>query len=201
MDSRSAIWVKNDDFRQLLWTIAKQSLTLVNEIETATGLIKEYSINLDSLVSGYCERLYTVDKLHREFEQVVWETYGNFSPLEDLVSQARETYETYAAMVQEIFIGQVKQTGWPLENRLRSTRVFSELIDQHLKKRTRVAFFMVVTSNASRKVSIIPRHRSIFFCILHHSILIPIFSRFFREEFCPFHGFYVKAGQFFFLHF
>jgi hypothetical protein len=142
-DRFNSIWVINDDLRHLLWTIARQSLDLIKGIETAAELINEYSRDLDTLVSGYCERLYTVDKLHREFEQVVAETYGNFSPLEDLVSQVREAYNTYAAHIQEIFIRLVKQSGWPLENRLRSTRVFNDLIDIHLKKRTRVAFFMV----------------------------------------------------------
>jgi hypothetical protein len=142
-DRSDSLWVKNDETRQLSWTIAERSLQLLKEIETAETLVNHYGKDLDTLTVGYCERFYSVDKLHRNFEQVVSETYGQLSPLDDLVSLVRETYDRFTGSIQEIFITLVKKYGWPVESLLSSSRIFGEFIEKPLQARNKVAFFLV----------------------------------------------------------
>ncbi len=139
----NSIWAKNTNERQLFWTIAERSLKLKTVISETNILISEYSANLSDLFTGYYEKFYRVDKLHRDFEQVISDLYRNWGPFEDLIFGLRKEYLTFTENLQQMFINHVKNEGWPINNQLRNTLIFDYYVEPHLKQRQKVAFFMV----------------------------------------------------------
>ena len=139
----SSIWAKNIDERQILWTLADRAFNLKNEINKAKILLVEYDKDLTNLFLGYQEKLYKVDKCHREFEQVVFDCYGNLSPFEKLVNDLNKEYYSLIDDIQESFIAYVQKEGWPIEDQQRNSKIFDTVIDPLIKERKKIAFFMV----------------------------------------------------------
>ena len=138
-----SIWVKNDSERNIIWTIAERGINFMHELDEAKNLLKEFSKDLITLYSGYCERLYLIDKLYRNFEQVVSETFGNFELFESFVMSIRKSYSDFTKKMQNSLLFEIQKHGWPIENQLRSTQVFDKFISDDLKKRKKIGFLMV----------------------------------------------------------
>lgn len=139
----NSIWAKNTNERQLFWTIAERSLKLKSAISEIELLIPEYATNLSNLFTGYYEKFYRVDKLHRDFEQVISDLFGNWGPFKDLIAGLRKEYQTFTEKLQQRFVDFIKNEGWPIENQLRNTLIFDKFVEPFLKRRQKIAFFMV----------------------------------------------------------
>ncbi len=138
-----SIWVRHVSERQQLWTIAGRALNLIaaaRDLEEAVKTLKE---EMEPIFDFYCGRFRRIDERHRDFEQAVSEAYGEFEELEPLVEISRKRYLNLAEPLQAKFMAAASVHGWPVSGRIRNSEVFDRFVAPVLKKRQKIAFFMV----------------------------------------------------------
>jgi hypothetical protein len=140
---KQSIWVKHTSERQVLWTTADRAFQLMTAINDKREDLKTKIKGLASLFSFYCEELRQVDRLHRELERAVSDTYGELDSVGDLVEIARKRYLQFAEEVQAEFISLIQKENWPVSGKIRSSQVFEKFVLPWIKERKKTAYFLV----------------------------------------------------------
>lgn len=140
---KQSIWIKHTSERQVLWTTAERAFQLITAINDKREDLKAKSKSLEGLFSFYCEELRQIDRLHRELERAVSDTYGELDSVGDLVEIARKHYLQFIEEVQAEFISLVQKEGWPVSGKIRSSQVFEKFVLPWVKEKKKIAYFLV----------------------------------------------------------
>ena len=140
---KNSIWVKLTSERQVIWTTADRAMQLIVAVEDASENLGDRSKSLSELFSFYNDKMRQVDRLHRDLERAVIDTFGELDSVGDLVEASRERYLKLIEEVQKIFIEFVRKEGWPISGQIRNTQVFEKVVEPWLKDRRKTAYFMV----------------------------------------------------------
>lgn len=140
---QDSIWVKHTSERQALWATADRAHQLIITIHDLGEELATASKNLPGLVTFYCERMRQADRLHRDMERAVTETYGELESVGDIVEKARKEYLKLIEKAQASFIGFVEKEGWPVGGRGRNSEVFEKFVWPWVKERKKIAYFMI----------------------------------------------------------
>jgi hypothetical protein len=138
-----SVWIERGE-SQAEWGLLQSALDLVEACEGAEEELSTLLRSQDALINGYLASLCHVDRLHREFEQVV----GNFVVLEahvaEVAEHARRRYAKLAERLQVAFTKHLQDVGWPPAGRLANADVFDRIVAPRLKKSGhRVAYILV----------------------------------------------------------
>lgn len=138
-----SIWVKNTNERQILWTIAERCLDLLKDIDAINASVNKNFKDLNSILTAYCKRLQSVDRLQRNFEQAVADSDGQCDPLHEFIETGRKKYLEFIEEIQKRFIALILDEGWPASGYMRNSQVFNKFIAPSLEAREKIAFIMV----------------------------------------------------------
>lgn len=140
---KNSIWVRLTSERQVVWTTADRALLLIVAVEDSNENIRDRSKSLKELFSFYSEEMRQIDRLHRDLERAVIDTFGELDSVEELVDVARERYLKLIEKAQILFIELVQKEGWPVSGQARNTEVFEKFVEPWLQERKKIAYFMV----------------------------------------------------------
>lgn len=140
---KNSIWVRHTSERQVLWTTAERALQLIVGVDDIRGNLGDGAKTLSDLFTFYCDRMRQVDRLYRDLERAVTDTYGELDSVGDLVDVARKQYLELVEEVQAEFIDLVRREGWPVGGQVRNTEVFEKFVGPWVQERKKTAYFMV----------------------------------------------------------
>jgi len=139
----NSIWVRHDSDRQVLWTTAERALQLIVRVDDIRDNLGDGTKTLSDLFSFYCDRMRQIDRLYRDLERAVTDTYGELDSVGDLVGVARKKYLQLVEDAQAEFIDLVRKEGWPVGGEVRNTEVFEKFVWPWVQERKKTAYFMV----------------------------------------------------------
>jgi len=144
MQSRkNSIWVRLTSERQVIWTTADRAFQLTVAVEDTSKNLRDRSKSLREMFSFYSEEMRQIDRLHRDLERAIVDTFGELDSVEELVDVARERYLKLIEKAQILFIELVQKEGWPVSGQGRNTQVFEKFVEPWLQERKRTAYLMV----------------------------------------------------------
>jgi len=137
---RTSFWVMRDVSRAAEWTLADLILRLLVELSAVEVPGKQ---PLEALIAVYQGRFASIDRLHREAEQVAAEIGHLCEPLETVMILARYKYFAAADKLARSFQAAVATEGWPAQGRQRAVDIFDLLVEPLRKDGQKVAVFWV----------------------------------------------------------
>ncbi len=140
---KNSIWVRHTSERQVLWTTADRALQLIVRVEDISGNLADGSKTLSDLFSFYYDKMRQVDRLHRDLEQAVIDTFSELDSMGALVDLARKRYLQLIEEAQAKLIDLVGKEGWPISGQARNTEVFEKFVAPSVQERKKTAYFMV----------------------------------------------------------
>ncbi len=141
---KNSLWANYEE-RQLLWTIARFALQLLQANESIRLNLKEVPGDGKSLTHFYTDRFSDVDTTQRLLEQAVGEAdYGDgYEEVGDVIDKARSCYRELVNELQAKLFGVIRKEGWPFSGVERNSRTFDRAVAPFLEKKQRVVYFMV----------------------------------------------------------
>jgi len=140
---KNSIWVRHTSERQVLWTTADRALQLMLGVEDIRENLGDGARSLSDLFSYYYEEMRQIDRLYRDLEHAVTDTYGDLDSVGNLVDVARKKYMQLVEDTQAEFIDLVRKEGWPVGGEVRNTEVFEKFVGPWVQERKKTAYFMV----------------------------------------------------------
>ena len=140
---KNSIWVRLTSERQVIWTTADRAFQLIVVMEDTSENLRDGSKSLREIFSFYSEEMRQIDRLHRDLERAVIDTFGELDSVGELVDVARERYLKLIEKAQILFVELVQKEGWPVSGQARNTEVFEKFVEPWLQERKKTAYFMV----------------------------------------------------------
>ena len=139
----NTVWVTQGE-SHTEWSLVEAIMNLVNECDDVERELAKNTNSLGALIEFYVSRMREIDRLQREFEQIVGEYLNADSAIEDVIEYARSCYSKWIEKTQILFTNHLEHSGWPLAGSLSNLDVFDKFAAPILKdKGRRVAYFMV----------------------------------------------------------
>ncbi len=140
---RNSIWTLKGE-SQSRWNLIEAALTLCQECDDNERLLPNHSRSMEQLIGFYLHNLREVDRRQREFEQAATDYLDIDQITSEVIKQARDRYRRLMSKVQDLFLGRLEKTGWPLTGFLSNADVFDKKIAPKLQQSGyRVAFFLI----------------------------------------------------------
>jgi hypothetical protein len=142
-ERQESVWKTLNDDAAMRWEVLEKVIELLTEV---ANLPTDLGKTLEDLIDFYSKHGKTIDRCHRQVEQIV--TRGlpdNLPSLETLVSKARNVYREKADSLQAEFVKRVISEGWaPSGGRfLRNNQIYDRVVKPLVDRNERVAYFLL----------------------------------------------------------
>ncbi len=139
----NSVWVGKGE-SQAKWILVQAALDLIQACQDTEHLLPDISRNQEDLIDFYIRKLREVDRRHRELEQARGEYLDFRGELAEVTHIAHRAYRRLMNDVQEIFLRQVQEVGWPPSSGIANSDAFDKFIAPMLQEsRHRVALFLI----------------------------------------------------------
>jgi hypothetical protein len=139
----NSVWAGRGENR-VQWQLLRASATLLEVCADAGQRLAKQSGSLDALIDFYLNHMRDVDRYQRECEEAAGDYLALDETLEAVLGQARKSYRQLADKVQQVFLQQVAQSGWPPGGRLANVDVFDQVVAPLLQQSgRRVALLLI----------------------------------------------------------
>jgi hypothetical protein len=139
----NSIWMGRGE-SQTQWGLIGSSIRLWEACDDYERQLSDNVQNINKLIDFYTGNLREVDRLHREFEQAVYDCIDAHIVLSDVVDKSNNRYRKLISKVQSFFINHVEKSGWPPSGRLANADVFDSFVKPKLMESGRKVAYILV---------------------------------------------------------
>jgi hypothetical protein len=138
-----SVWVGKGE-SQAKWILVQAALELIQVCQDVEQLLPENSRKPEDLIDFYIRKMREVDRRHRELEQARGGFLDFRGDLDEVTSIAQKAYRRIVNEVQEIFLRQVQEIGWPISDGVANVDAFDKFVSPMLQESGhRVAIFLI----------------------------------------------------------
>ena len=141
---RRSFWVDRSLGRLGQWETCRLMADLGREVARVRPLIKKGNCTPKSWVEGYAGDWYRADLAQRALESWVAKLEDEPEPaLEKALGLVRRNHEALLKEMTQGYTSSLAAAGWSVGGVLHQTRIYPELVEPHVGKAGRVAYFFV----------------------------------------------------------